>query len=358
MTGYINNILESGNGLEYGFISGDDGVSYYFDETSLMANQKMTDCDVHDEVEFIPAQPKVGRKNMRARDIVLLKMRDSIEIEEKVDIVASEKQAKENDIIKYFKAGFAAHLNEKYAYEQYLKPNSGEDLVVNKISKILYVSRLGYHTIDQRSRYQFCVAGATEVLKQYIRGKYEFLIIMSHFDNEDWQQKNLIVEREVRKRKEIADRRLLVNFYVLISNAVNLRSEIEKVKGGTSSAVIPFTFKEIIDCKNRDELSELFVTRFSEYLYENNMLGETTAIDDDNLLFGDRGKIADSIVSRCQMKSNSGIFGLRRSGKTSVLNAVMRRLERDGIKYIKIESRSELENLGSWKQLCLILQEK
>ena len=79
------------------------------------------------------------------------------------------------------------------------------------------------------------------------------------------------------------------------------------------------------------------------------MLGETTAIDDDNLLFGDRGKIADSIVSRCQVKSNSGIFGLRRSGKTSVLNAVMRRLERNGIKYIKIESRSELENLSSWK---------
>ena len=73
-----------------------------------------------------------------------------------------------------------------------------------------------------------------------------------------------------------------------------------KWRGGTSSAVIPFSFNEIIECKNKNELAELFVTRFSEYLYENNMLGETTAIDDDNLLFGDRGKIADSIVSRCQ----------------------------------------------------------
>lgn len=79
------------------------------------------------------------------------------------------------------------------------------------------------------------------------------------------------------------------------------------------------------------------------------MLGETSAIDDENLLFGDRGKIADLIVSRSENNGNSGIFGLRRSGKTSVLNAVLRRLERADIKYIKVESRSELENLDSWK---------
>ena len=58
------------------------------------------------------------------------------------------------------------------------------------------------------------------------------------------------------------------------------------------------------------------------------------------MLFGDRGKIADLIVSRCENNENSGIFGLRRSGKTSVLNAVLRRLERADIKYIKVESQS------------------
>lgn len=330
MTGYIRNIRENVSGREFGFIVGEDRNEYYFDDRFLIGKQTMTGCDINDAVEFMPGEPGTDGRLPYAKEVVLIKN-------------------KEKNIIKYFNAGFSRNLQIKYAYEQYLKPDSGEDIVITKISKILYISRLGQHSINQRSQYQFCVAGATEVLKQYIRGKYEFLIVMSHFDSEDWQQKNLIVDREIRKRREIADRRLLVNFYVLISNAINLRNEIEKVKGGTSSAVIPFSFKEIIACKGKGELAELFVTRFSEYLYENNMLGETTAIDDDNLLFGDRGKIADSIVSRCQVKSNSGIFGLRRSGKTSVLNAVMRRLERNGIKYIKVESRSELENLSSWK---------
>ena len=67
------------------------------------------------------------------------------------------------------------------------------------------------------------------------------------------------------------------------------------------------------------------------------------------MLFGDRGKIADSIVQRCSENKCSGIFGLRRSGKSSVLRAVERRLEQIGIKYTKIEARSELESVDSWK---------
>lgn len=35
MTGYINNILTADSGYEYGYITGDDGQAYYFDERFL-----------------------------------------------------------------------------------------------------------------------------------------------------------------------------------------------------------------------------------------------------------------------------------------------------------------------------------
>lgn len=363
MTGYIYNIWENDYALECGIISGDDGNTYYFDSRSLEKDRKMIDCDIEDEVEFTPIPPVRPKKRGIAKNVILNKYK-GLEEDEKKEVVLKESnvelihyEKEDSIIVKYFTPGFTKHLDKEYAYKQFLKKDSGEDVVIEKLSNILYISRIGNHVIDQRSRYEFCMAGATEILKQYIRGKYEFLIIMSHFDNEDWQQKNLIVEREIRKRREIADRRPLVNFYVLISNASNLKEEIEKVKGGTSAAVIPFSFDELINC-DECALADLFISRFGEYMYENNMLGETNAIDDDNLLFGDRGKIADSIVNRCENGSNSGIFGLRRSGKTSVLNAVMRRLQRNEIKYVKIESRSELESLDSWKTALFDIAKK
>lgn len=349
MTGYINNILIANSGNEYGYITGDDGNIYYFDERFLSERTRMTDCDVRDEVEFEALEPKAGRKYRSAQKVILLKLKKLEQNNKDEEKNKDSKAEHKEEIIKYFEPGFAVHMNKQQAYAQFLKTDSGEEEIINKVSQVLYISRIGHHIIDQRSTYQFCVAGTTKMLKQFIKGKYEFIIILSHFDSEDWQSKNLIVDRELRKRREISDRRPLVNFYVLISNARCLMDEIEKVKGSTGAAVIPFSFDEILGCESKSNLEKIFIERFSQFLYENNMLGETSAIDDDNLLFGDRGKIADLIVERCESNGNSGIFGLRRSGKTSVLNAVLRRLERADIKYIKVESRSELENLDSWK---------
>lgn len=170
MTGYISSIKENKNGIEYGFISGDDGNSYYFNSKSLKGKLTMTDCDKDDEVEFIPATSENPKSNGRAREVVLLKnMNDETDIFSPRDI-----EKKQNSIIKYFTPGFAVHLDKKYAYEQYLKPDSGEDVIIDKISEVLYISRLGYHIIDQRSRYQFCMAGSTEFLKQFIRESMNF----------------------------------------------------------------------------------------------------------------------------------------------------------------------------------------
>lgn len=46
MTGYINNILTANSGYEYGYITGDDGNVYYFDESFLNERTRMTDCDL------------------------------------------------------------------------------------------------------------------------------------------------------------------------------------------------------------------------------------------------------------------------------------------------------------------------
>lgn len=86
--------------------------------------------------------------------------------------------------------------------------------------------------------FPFCILGATKTLKQYIRGQYEFLLVFSHFDSGDWQQNTLKAVQVIRQRKEIAKRRPLVNFYILVSNAKNLQHEINRMKGGTEAAII------------------------------------------------------------------------------------------------------------------------
>ncbi|MBM6916837.1 ATP-binding protein [Gemmiger formicilis] len=313
----------------HGFAKGKDGKIYYFNESCMTSNIQITSLHIGDEVSF------AIKSSSSTYDIAQ-------------HIVVEKEFSTLDPIINYVQPGISSRLDLDREKEK-LKPNSGEIEIIKKLSQVLRITRIGYHYMDQVSRYEFCLARASELFKQFIRDSGEFLVIFSHFDSKDWQQKTLKVEKEIRKRRELIERHPLVNFYILISNANELRSQINNVKGEPNAAVIPFSFEELLAC-NQEELVKCLLDRFAEYYFENNMLGENEAIDDDNLLFGDRGKIADSIVARCHNGNNSGIFGLRRSGKTSVLNAVLRRLHREGTHYVSIESRT-YETFSSWKNV-------
>ena len=323
---------------KHGFIEGNDGKQYYFNQTSLLGKVTIDTFYTGDMVSF--AVEKTSSTYDRA---IHIKLEQHEEVYSKTE---------------FSKPGISSRLDLKRAAEEHLKQNSGEYEIILKLAEILRITRVGHHSMDQSSQYQFCLASVTESFKQFVRESGEFLIIFSHFDNKSWQQKTLKVERELRKRRDMAERRPLVNFYILVSNASELRAKIDSVKGEPHAAVIPFSFEELLDCTSKNELTKCMLTRFGEYYFENNMLGENDAIDDDNLLFGDRGKIADAVVVRCHQGSNSGIFGLRRSGKTSVLNAVLRRLDWENTPYVLVESRT-YETFSSWKSVlfeiaCLV----
>lgn len=338
MKGTISTIRIANNGKKYGFILGADGNSYYFDRRFLLSGFEMDIFHEGEAVEFLSnGTDQLGR--LSANSVATINTIDSESLGADVGDMSGP--------IKYYGPGFSRHLDAE-RIKSHLKTNSGEYEVLKRLSAVLYIPYISSHNMGHDNYFPFCLVGATEALKQYVRGKYEFLLIFSHFRNEDWQHNTLKVSNIIRRRKEIADRRPLVNFYILVSNARNLKAEIDKVKGGTEAAIIPFGFDEILNCTNNDSLLSLLSSRFDEYLFENNMLGEKAPIDEDVLLFGDRGKIADSIVQRCVENKHSGIFGLRRSGKTSVLRAVQRRLSNAAIKHIVIESRSELESISSW----------
>jgi len=314
------------NRSSYGFIQGDDNNRYHFKANNLSDGFDMEEFSKDDIVSFTPGPFAFeGAKYPLALNV-----------------------KPQNSSSRPYKPGYSKNL-DRDNLKSTLKQGSGEIEVLDKLSQLLYISYVNKHDMGHNSIFPFCLVGNTSVLKQYIRGRYEFLLVFSHFRNEDWQQNTLKAAQSIRLRKEISERRPMVNFYILVSNARNLAEEINKVKGGTSAAVIPFSFSEIRACKDTNSLQELLLSRFEEYYFENNMLGEKDHIEEDQLLFGDRGKIADAIVQRCKEGSHSGIFGLRRSGKSSVLKAVERRLAYNQIKYIHIESRSNLEEIDSWK---------
>ena len=250
MQGIIDIINHFDNRSSYGFIQGDDNNRYHFKANNLSDGFDMGELSKDDIVSFTPGPYAFeGAKYPLALNV-----------------------KPQNSSSRPYKPGYSKNLNRD-SLKSTLKQGSGEIEVLDKLSQLLYISYANKHDMGHNSIFPFCLVGNTSVLKQFIRGRYEFLLIFSHFRNEDWQQSTLKAAQSIRLRKEISERRPMVNFYLLVSNARNLTEEINKVKGGTSAAVIPFSFSEIRACKDTDSLQELLLSRFEEYYFENNMLG-------------------------------------------------------------------------------------
>lgn len=338
----------TGSGAKIGSIT-DNKIGYHFNDKSF-CNPDYTyeQAEIGDTVRFFPVTLNNSQNQYKANKIELVKQKDS-------------------SVFNFFRPGYSLNIDFDKIGMNYLQKT-----VLDKLSRLLYVSFGDSHDMGRTGRhiYPFFLFGATENLQKYIRGQKEFLVVFSWLDNDKILADTLKVQKEIRKRTKVQGRPL-PNFYILVSNAKEndlLQRVNNEEKGGADAAVIPFTVNEILSCNDDTSLLQLLLNRFDEYYFANNMLSDGSTIEEDKLLFGDRGKIADSIVQRCIEGKNSGIFGLRRSGKTSVLHAVCRRLESQEIKYVCIEAR-DLRDNDSWKtslyniardirKVCLSIDEK
>lgn len=110
--------------------------------------------------------------------------------------------------------------------------------------------------------------------------------------------------------------------YILVSSDDGIKNWFENFYGDVdnSKIIFPFSEKELIDNTNNPWIVR---DRFRRYSFGLDLFGYTLPLQSDNSFFGRQqilGRYVDA-VKRCQ---NRGIFGLRKTGKTSLLFKIKR----------------------------------
>ncbi len=116
---------------------------------------------------------------------------------------------------------------------------------------------------------------------------------------------------------------------LLISNASTVEENVRRIGAEAEARIfVPFRYQEFSGgiAGKRD----LMINRLSEYLYTKNLFGISSALKTDRYFFGRKADI-QRLVGKYQSGENGSIFGLRRIGKTSVLWAVVRELNANGV---------------------------
>lgn len=90
--------------------------------------------------------------------------------------------------------------------------------------------------------------------------------------------------------------------------------------------IVPFSYEEISDGLKEETL----LGRLRSFLYERDLFGVASPLNSDNTFFGkDRTNLISELYGKYRQGEHGGVFGLRRIGKTSVLNLLKQRVQQD-----------------------------
>lgn len=299
----------------YGFILGEDSEDYFFHKTSLQ-NCTIFQLEDGDSVEF---DPEIANNSRRAINI----RKRSTSVSESVQ------------------SPVTAGINPNIKLDNL---NSDERKIVEDyLQETFYVTNGGRSFMINNCTYNFILIKPTDIFTTLFNLTREIIVVFSDYVN--FEPRSLDAAPEAVKYVP-ATLRLDRGCHILISNDSNIEVRIHELFKDTNlnSIVIPFSYHEFLSGKmDRDAI----INRFKKYLFDADLFSTKNVINNDLFFFGRRDYVQD-IAAKCKQGVHCGVFGLRRSGKTSLLHAVRRKLEAEGYTVIYIPCQKDLSNLN-WK---------
>jgi hypothetical protein len=135
------------------------------------------------------------------------------------------------------------------------------------------------------------------------------------------------------------------------------RVKQDRTENPDSRLIVPFSYSEIDDGLTEDFLQ----ARLRTFLYERDLFGVATPLQNDNMFFGkDRTDIISELFGKYRQGEHGGLFGLRKIGKTSILNLLQQRVDQSNgvVKYFDCTKYHHLRWYQFLRQIIIEIGDK
>lgn len=227
-----------------------------------------------------------------------------------------------------------------------------EQKIVELLAQDWYITNGGNSfNLNQTSNYKFCLIKPTRAFKEMFNIEREVAVVFSPYS--DFEPRSVVAIDYV--FDYYPDLRLENVCCILISKDKNIQSKISNLLKGDpeSRVIIPFSYEDFFYAAN----TYFIKNRFRNFFFERDLFAFESPITKDFFFFG-RSKLIQKLINRHKTKENSGLFGLRKTGKTSVVNGVHRALKVDGIPSVVIDCQDTAFNQKRWFKALLFLMKE
>jgi cold shock CspA family protein len=274
----------------FGFIRGKDDSDYFFHKSNLVDNNDAINLKKDLEVSFNPTVAKRGKKA--------------------IDIKITRDYRTEHLQFRLTK-GKKSTLNYK---------GSVEEIKISEKFSELFGITFSREEQFKKATYYFNFLQPSETYRESFNMFNEVLMLFSTFSYYDDRAMDY-----VDKLFMDYSNRLDPVVIILISKDKNIKEIIKRnnVNNHESRIIVPFSYDEIINGEFNEKVLQ---NRLREYFYQRDLFAMESPLKSDSYFFG-RSNIVHNFFDKYSIGEQTGLFGLRKTGKTSVLFAIERLVE-------------------------------
>lgn len=226
--------------------------------------------------------------------------------------------------------------NPKLVTQHY---NEDEKKIIDELSKFFYITNGGENIKIGNSEYRYCLIKFPSEVVELFGIELEIMCLFSPFDVFEARTLDAIELIE----EKVSGFRLDKICAFVISKCESFLSELNFVIKSTkeSKVIIPFTYQELLSSFQIIFINE----RIRDYFFQRDLFDFQAPLTKDLYFFG-RDQVVHGLIDKYMQGEASGIFGLRKSGKTSILHAIHRTLKQKKLPSVIIDCQSLYQ--GRW----------
>ncbi len=192
-----------------------------------------------------------------------------------------------------------------------------------------------------KSNYYFVIVKPPKIYSDLFNVVREFVVLFSPY--EEFQPRTLQVIDKI--HNSFPGLRLEKICTVIISKCKNIETVLREILHSDPEVqlLVPFSYDDFPEEFN----GEFIKNKFKQYFFTRDLFSFQAELKKELYFFG-RNEIIQKLATKHKSNENSGLFGLRKTGKTSILHGVRRLLNSEGTLSVIINCQSPEFNLKSW----------
>ncbi|WP_333624564.1 hypothetical protein [Sphingobacterium siyangense] len=226
---------------------------------------------------------------------------------------------------------------------------SEEKKIIRSLGKEWYITNAGGRlTIGNRSYYKYFLMKPTSAYQELFNIEREIVVVFSDYEN--FEPRSLDAFDSAINVKN--DLRIERACGILISRDRKIETKITTLlkSDPEHQAIVPFTYEEL-----SNKYDSFFIqNRFKEHFYSRDLFAFNSALKKDLYFFG-RTDLIYSIINRHKSNENSGLFGLRKTGKTSLVYGIQRAIKNSEGISIFLDCQSPNFHAKKWNKALYLL---